>query len=350
MNPSPSLLIDALKAVAAQLIVLHHLAAYGPMSAAIETQAPWLIDGLFEYGRLAVQVFLVIGGFLAARSLAPEGVSRISHPVSTIWKRYLRLAIPYFAAIGLALLVNWTVRTLLPHEGMDGAATLLQLAANLTMLQSILGVDSVSAGLWYVAMDLQLFVLMVLLIHLSTRPRMPISAVWLVGALAAASLFWFNRDAYLDAFAPYFFGAYGLGALAWWSGRSPHPWRYVLPIAVVGLIALTLEFRLRILVALITAAVLMLGVRNPRWRMPARLRELIHWMGARAYSVFLVHYPVCMLINAAVLRTFGTAPVPNWIGLVVSWACSILTSAMFFRFIEQRRILSRPNNPDTSPG
>jgi peptidoglycan/LPS O-acetylase OafA/YrhL len=350
LNPSPSLLIDALKAVAAQLIVVHHLAAYGPMSAAIEPQAPWLIDGLFEYGRLAVQVFLVIGGFLAARSLAPEGVSRIIRPVSTIWRRYLRLAIPYFAAIGLALLVNWTVRTLLPHEGMDGAPTLPQLAANLTMLQSILGVESVSAGLWYVAMDLQLFVLMVLLIHLSTRPGLAISAVWLVGALAAASLFWFNRDASLDAFAPYFFGAYGLGALAWWSGRSPYPWRYALPIAVVGLIALTLEFRLRILVALITAAVLMLGVRNPPWRMPARLRELIHWLGARAYSVFLVHYPVCMLINAGVLRTFGAAPVPNWIGLVMAWACSILTSALFFRFIEQRGMLSRPNNPDLSPG
>ena len=339
MNSSPLLLIDALKAVASQLIVLHHLAAYGPMSAAIEPHAPWLLESLFEYGRLAVQVFIVIGGFLAARSLAPEGVSRIGHPLSAIWRRCFRLAIPYFAAIALALLVNWTVRTGLAHDGMDGPPSPVQVLTNLLMLQSILGIESVSAGLWYVAIDLQLFALMVLLIALSARPGMAIPAPWLVGLVAVASLFWFNRQASGDAWVPYFFGAYGLGAMAWWSGRSPHPWRWLMAILAVGLIALTLEFRLRILIALITAIVLMSGVRHPSWRIPGLLRALIHWLGAMSYSVFLVHYPVCMLINAGIVRTWGAAPVPNGIGLALAWACSILAGALFHRFVEQRGML-----------
>ena len=32
--------------------------------------------------------------------------------------------------------------------------------------------------------------------------------------MVAASLFWFNRDASLDDWAPYFFGAYAMGAIA----------------------------------------------------------------------------------------------------------------------------------------
>ena len=69
-SPGQSGAIDTLKAGASQLIVLHHLAAYGPISDALETSAPVLVDWLFDYGRMAVQVFLVIGGYLAARAFS----------------------------------------------------------------------------------------------------------------------------------------------------------------------------------------------------------------------------------------------------------------------------------------
>ena len=67
-------LINVLKAGAAQLIVLHHLAFYGPMSDHVQPMWPALIDWLGDSARIAVQVFLVIGGFLAAKSLAPAGL------------------------------------------------------------------------------------------------------------------------------------------------------------------------------------------------------------------------------------------------------------------------------------
>jgi peptidoglycan/LPS O-acetylase OafA/YrhL len=59
--------IDLLKALACSLIVLHHLAFYCPMADYVRSMAPTLMDGLADYGRIAVQVFLVMGGFLAAR-------------------------------------------------------------------------------------------------------------------------------------------------------------------------------------------------------------------------------------------------------------------------------------------
>ena len=59
MSPRPSRLacVDALKAVSSHLIVLHHLAFYGPMSDAAQSLAPGLIGWLSDYARIAVQVF-----------------------------------------------------------------------------------------------------------------------------------------------------------------------------------------------------------------------------------------------------------------------------------------------------
>ena len=95
-------LIDAMKAIASILIVVHHLVVYGPLSKAMQNFVPTLSDWLFDYGRIAVQVFLVIAGFLAARGLSAQGDALSTSPLGLIWKRYLRLAIPYLAAIGLA--------------------------------------------------------------------------------------------------------------------------------------------------------------------------------------------------------------------------------------------------------
>ena len=63
-------LIDALKAVAALLVLLNHFSSYGPLAEAAREAMPAIANWFFEYGRMAVQVFLVIAGFLAARGLS----------------------------------------------------------------------------------------------------------------------------------------------------------------------------------------------------------------------------------------------------------------------------------------
>ena len=50
-------LIDVLKALAAQFIVLHHFSVYGPVSDSLHAAWPWVMGMLYEYGRIAVQVF-----------------------------------------------------------------------------------------------------------------------------------------------------------------------------------------------------------------------------------------------------------------------------------------------------
>lgn len=69
---APSPWVDWAKAMASQFIIRHHFAFYGPMIDRVEPWAPDVASWLVDQARLAVQVFLVVSGYLAARSLWPR--------------------------------------------------------------------------------------------------------------------------------------------------------------------------------------------------------------------------------------------------------------------------------------
>jgi peptidoglycan/LPS O-acetylase OafA/YrhL len=326
-------LIDALKAFASQLIVLHHLAIYGPMSDAVRPWAEPIVDAVSEYGRLAVQVFLVIAGFLAVRGLAPGGVPRPIEPVALVRRRWVRLAGPYLAALALAVVAAALGRALTDHDTVPDAPTALQLLANVAMLQDIVGQEALSAGIWYVAIDLQLYALLVALLWAARRSGVAGAAPVLVVALGAASLLGFNRDAQWDAWGVYFFGSYALGALAAWAGPGRGGRAAVIAIVVLGSTALLLDFRIRIAVALATA--LLLAWAMPRGFGARRLASpWIEWLGRISYSVFLVHYPLCVLVEAVAARWFPDAPLPAALGLAVAFIGSTAAGALFHRYVE----------------
>ena len=326
-------LIDLLKALASQLIVLHHLALYGPMSDAVRPWAGPVVDGLADWGRLAVQVFLVVAGYLAVRTLAPDGLPKAIEPLTLVRRRWVRLAGPYLAALAIAVTAAALGRALTDHETVPDAPTALQLLANAAMLQDIVGLDALSAGIWYVAIDLQLYALLVGLVWLARRSGMAGAAPVLVVALGAASLFGFNRDAQYDAWGLYFFGSYALGALAAWAGPGRGGRAALVAILVLGTAALAVDFRARIAVALATAVLL-------AWAMPRgvgarRLASpMLERLGRISYSVFLVHYPVCVLIEAAAARWFPDAPLPAALGLVFAWVGSTVAGALFHQYVE----------------
>ncbi len=337
MSPRPSRLacVDALKAVSSQLIVLHHLAFYGPMSDAAQSLAPGLIGWLADYARIAVQVFLVISGFLAARSLAPGGYLAVPNPMVTVWRRYQKLVVPYSAAILLAIVGAAIARTWMQHDSIPAAPHLTQFVAHVLLLHNILDVDALSAGVWYIAIDLQLFALLVFALWMAravSRQALPLG-VPVVAALAVASLFWFNRDASWDIWAIYFFGAYGMGALAFWASnadRSPLP---LIALAAIGIAALVVDFRLRIAVAL-AAALLLAIARRGGWLEDWPGGRLTAYFGKISYSVFLVHFPVCLIVNALVFHLAPGQPVLNALGMVLAWVASNAAGALFHRYVE----------------
>ena len=333
-------LINLLKAGAAQLIVLHHLAFYGPMADHARVLMPDLFDWLAGDARIAVQIFLVIGGFLAAKSLAPDGLARPGNPLGTMWRRYVKLAPPFIVATLLAAGASWIAAMWMTHDSISAAPSVPQLAAHVLLLHSVLGYESLSAGAWYVAIDFQLYAGSVLLLWLCGRLSGGVQRPWLAPAftmvVVVSSLFYFNRDADWDVWAPYFFGSYGLGMLAWWAGDPARRPRAVvvlfLMMVVPALLALTLDFRSRIAVALSVACVLMFW-GGGRVRSGAGW-AVANWLGKNSYSIFLVHFPVCLVVNAVFTQFVPAQAEWQVLGTVIAWAASLAAGAKFFRWVE----------------
>ncbi|OYZ83419.1 MAG: acyltransferase [Polaromonas sp. 24-62-144] len=320
--------IDTLKGLACLLIVWHHLAFYGPMSDVVHRHAPWLTSWLYDYGRMAVQVFLVVGGFLAAASLAPLGVARFSQPGRLIVQRYRRLLPPYLVAIAMSVLVAAWVRPWFDHASVPAAPTLLQAAAHALLLQEL--------------------------------------GMALLLSIGAASLLVFNRHGALDSTALYFVGSYALGMLAFWASSG---WRNrrisgidgawsgtvgwlpgVLVMAAVGALALWVDFRARIAVAVVVAFGLVAlgalaaqrhasGVRGHGFWQAAVMRCGLVRVGQMAYSIFLIHFPVCLLVNALVSLWWPGQLLANVLGLLAAFSLSLLAGGVLYRQVETRTFL-----------
>lgn len=329
---------DTLKAVASQLIVLHHLVAYGPLAEAFRSRVPALSDWLYYDGRLAVQVFFVIGGFLAARALAPALQPRPLSLPAVLWKRYRRLALPCLTAVLVSIASAAIARALTDDPSLPGTPSIGQLLAHALLLQDIVGVEALSAGVWYVAIDFQLYAIAALLVWLATRAgptRHAIALATITASVAALSLFVINRNTDWDVAGPYYFGVYALGAAACWLSRPDRSPLWGMAVAAAVLLALTIEHRERVAFAGCVALLLWGGLRSgllAKWpAIPA-----LAFLGRISFSVFLIHYPVAMLVNALVTRLLGATPDTAVAGLAFSWAASIAAGALFHRYVERR--------------
>ena len=360
--------IDVLKGVACTLIVWHHLAAYGPMSDVVHLTFPRVTGWLYDNARLAVQVFLVVGGFLSAAAL-PRHQARIAQQCRPIFQqllqpvlqRFSRLAPAYWVALAVSMAVSAGVRPWFDHPSVPDAPTWPQVAAHVLLLHDVLGQPALSAGIWYVAIDLQLYALAALVTlaggwakrsgaSTTTARRVAMAATWV---LAALSLLVFNRQPGLDTTALYFFGAYGLGMLAFWATQltaSRERLLWVGLLTLTALLALWLDFRSRIALALGVAWVLVWWQwsaavaststsRSSAMHVSAFGRVVwapLTWLGKRSYSIFLIHFPVCLLFNAVLAQAFPTQLGANVLGMLTAFAMSVLAGTWLHRHVEVR--------------
>jgi len=338
---SPFPLVDLVKVVAAQLIVLHHLAWYGPMSDVAATLAPFFAEifaWLANHARHAVAAFLATAGFLAAQSLQPTGLPLAQSPLRLILRRYLRLVLPFAVAMLFAIVCASLARQWMTHASIGSPPGIAQVMAHLALVHGLLGYESLSAGVWYVAIDFQLYSLLVLLIWLSGKLSCRLASadflrMFMLALLACASLFYFNRDAGWDSTALYFFGAYALGVAGAWLLRSPVPIRWVVLMTVLVGLALLIDFRPRIAIALLVALGLITahlsgwrGLQLP-WLAP---------MSRSSYALFLVHFPFCLLVNAGFQLWMPADPFVNLLGVLLAWLGSNVLAGVFQRQIEVR--------------
>ena len=340
-----SFLLDLLKAVGCVLIVLHHLAFYGPMSDVVLQVWPALIDWLGEYGRLAVQLFLVCSGYLTAAGLAQRPEMGPGRVLRLAWRRYLRLSIPLMGALSAAVLVTEWVRPDFDHPSLSAPPGWWQTLAHVFFLQHLADLEALSAGVWYVAIDFQLYLITLLALWVVTlwarvkplwRPEALRLQVML--GLTVVSLVRWNLNHDLDLYGLYFFGAYGMGWLAYRARQSRIPPKGWAVLVALGLLALWVDPRWRITTA--WGVALLLAAAPERWLAPVVVRGWragVSQLSRMSYSVFLIHYAVSLAVSAFVTAHWPQSLAWNAGGMVAVLLLSVLAGLGLYRLTEQPR-------------
>jgi peptidoglycan/LPS O-acetylase OafA/YrhL len=303
---------------------------------------------LFEYGRYAVQIFLVMAGYLAAQSLARFANTKFSSQnlLRTIINRYLRLFAPYITALIFTIACAWLARFWVNDEFVGEQETLGQFIAHLFFLQDILGLDSISAGAWYVAIDWQLYsVLAILLISFSSYQAL----IWFISVVAVSSLLYFNRSADYDTFFIYFIGSYGLGVLAYLAKNFADnkiqglAKAALIVIGVIIAISTLQEVWLRNFLAWFVALLLFVLGNTSYPKVSAtsvlkvKLLSAIAWASPRSFCAFLIHFAFILLANTVYIA-LGLHAHESGL-LAISWmvvvlVCTGIAANYLYRWVE----------------
>ncbi len=340
--------LDGLRGLAALIVVACHLlstvpgigdAVFENRSAPLDGAGMWAVFSplhLLWNGTPAVHVFFVLSGFVLILPFTTPGRSKGWGPYYA--KRLLRLYLPAWAALGLAVtLIALVPRTASPLQStwadMYVVDAGLGRAAKDGLL--LLGASTVNTPLWTLRWEVLFSLLLPLYVFFALRWR----RLWhlklaliiaLAGVGAVLQVQWLI---YLPIFA---IGAVlgverdRIRALA-----APWPRLIWLPIAAAGLFLANAEWispakpvkgvealitvgaTLIVLVFLLTAPAKKLGDA-----------AVVQWLGRISFSLYLVHLPI-ILAGVTLLR-----PVSLPLALAVSAVASFAVAALFYRYVE----------------
>ena len=325
--------LDALRALGAICILLHHFALYPPLSNWARPVLGTVLDFLVDHAR-TTQLFFGVSGYVLAHTLSRR-VWTLRQVPAFVVQRYFRLGIPYLAAIALVLLAYRLGRHYLPIEITGGRVSSWQVFTHLFFLQGILGQEQLSAGLWFVCINFQLCLMYVLLLVIrDSRSNSCIDAGSIIGwVLAAISLFAVNLDASRDAWGLYFFPYFFMGIVAHRALQSG-AWRSEFWLyQILFVVALCFEWRWR-LVASMGVGWLLFFVGKSGWDNRWQQSRIVMWLGKISYSVFLIHFPILVLVSTVSLRFGLNSPAEAVTALSLAVILSLVAATVLHRYVE----------------
>jgi peptidoglycan/LPS O-acetylase OafA/YrhL len=327
--------IDLLKTIAVQIIILHHLSNYGPIPLKVHEIFPSFIDLVGDYGRYAVQIFLVIGGYLSVRNL-PQTLEK-QGLLKTVFNRYLRLVPTYIIAIIFTMACATLARLVHYEDYIGQPETLFQILSHLFFLQNLLGFDSISVGVWYVAIDWQLYIFISCLLFFFKSYQ---KILWVLAITMAVSLIYFSKNAAFDNYFFYFAGAYGLGIIAFLAEGTSHPEtkipaRILLFIFSILILSDTFfEVSFKNIIEIIIALILTWKGKKLYRSETFQWTKLCIWFSQRAYCAFLIHFSLLLLGNTMFYHYHFESPLMALFIMVLIWLLSWVLAHILYQYVE----------------
>jgi peptidoglycan/LPS O-acetylase OafA/YrhL len=343
--------LDGVRALAVTTVIVFHL-----------------LPGTLVGGYIGVDIFFVVSGFLITTLLLRERDLRGRISLRGFWARRARRLLP---ALGLLVLACCAAALVLGGDVLVGLGT--QVVGALTFSSNWVYIAQGSTyfgetvpelfrNLWSLAVEEQFYVVWPLLV-VALLVRMPRWArLLLIAALAVASAVWMGWV--YDAGDPtrVYYGtdthAFGLAIGAFLAvlllgrgvgghGLASRPARWMLglsgTLALAGLVALAVvlsgeldvTYRGGLVLVSLLSAVAIAALLVPG-SLVARILDLapLRWIGVRSYGLYLWHWPVFVLVGAA-LPTWPREGLESWGIGGIALAITVVAAALSYRFLEQ---------------
>ncbi len=342
--------LDGVRAIAVLLVILYHL-------------SPGAVIG----GYIGVDLFFVVSGFLITTLLLREreATGRISLPA--FWRRRARRLLP---ALGLLILVCCTAAFWVGRDVLVGLGAQVLGAMTFSSNWLFLAMESdyftstapeLFRNLWSLAVEEQFYLLWPLLLvfvllKIPRWLRITVVALVAVGSAVAMALLWAPESA-----TRVYFGtdthAFGLAigavlafvALNW--PMRPLEWvrcrRAALGVAgtlaLAGILAIgvlmpedaAVTFQGGLVVVSVLSAILIAALLVPGSLLGRILETLpLRWVGQRSYGLYLWHWPVFILVTAA-LPGWSRTDSTGWAIGGVALAITVVAAALSYQFVEQ---------------
>jgi peptidoglycan/LPS O-acetylase OafA/YrhL len=337
--------LDALRGIAAILVVLQHSSEYIVKNPVVASHGSALYEFIkpFDPGRVGVICFFLISGFIIPSSFGKGGGQPLSEFAA---KRIFRLFPAYWLSMIMAIITDaWLLGK--QHD-------VIQVAANATMIQNILGQEHIQGLYWTLQVELLFYFMCAGLFKIKAlgMPRKILATLLLtfgvfavVNALAAKFHLTtkFNKELF---YAPYLLGVMLCGTLfrIWFDDKnllnklcaatgfgvifSVPILNMLLSMKGVVLIADPQRFFISHLMglALFLAAIIF-------WRSPP---AILLKMGLISYSIYLFHPIVMHCVSGLSYGgwAFNVLPPMLWLQVLATLALTCALSALTYLFVE----------------
>lgn len=358
--------LDALRGLLAIYVLLGHArwllwAGHRDWAAQVSTPLELVLgygSALLRFGNEAVMVFFALSGFFIHMRIAQKLAAGQPPTLSSgeFYRRRLhRLFVPYLLALLLTLLCDALGRGFFPllydaksgdplldqtfsHKGYEWSSVL----PALIMLPSSMGIDFGSNGpLWSIAYEVMYYALYPAWLILRRR------SIWLAfgGVMAAClllpSLFDASFPIAVAALYPVWLAGAGLAELVCRTDRITLKGGSVATVAGLALHFVPGVEGLRVIAALLYGAgMVAVFVGLPRGLTCSPFGRVAEYLGARSYTIYVVHFPVLALFSAALIETTGGRPLHGWFALAGALITIGIGCLCFV--VGERRCLHRP--------
>ncbi|MEO6808077.1 MAG: acyltransferase [Isosphaeraceae bacterium] len=365
--------LDGLRGLAALAMVLHHASMEVPEAVGGTLS---VVQHALSFGHIPVDLFMVLSGYCLMLPIARAGDGRLRGGFATFLRRRAwRLLPPYYAALAVSLLLIHSVPSMGRFEGVRWdvalpAFTPGSIVSHLTLLHNVRSdwSHAINPSLWTLATDWQIYLAFPLLLALWRRAGLTLTILLAFAAGYGLRLAGFLiDDRYFNCMIPWFLGLFAQGMAAALVGFSDDarlrraetrvPWTLLaLSSLALGLAVAAIDRTWQAaydpLIGTGFACSLIRLTRSVRFGdgsgLPRGFRCLeSRWaaaLGARSYSIYLVHFPLLSLIHLP-MRAQGWGPSGRLLGLLMIGVPVCLAAASLFRMVFERPFLPSPPSP-----